>query len=256
MRWRSSRGLKGCCEVLEGRRRACQGRGRGACWVDPILALHQLESFLSSCNVAGKGAQPDPAAETCRRALAHGFTPPAAAAAAFCRCAGDAKPQHAPISFVYTSPCCRCCLLPACAVGMLLSPAPACFLLQHTYLHQLSCAAPARQAAMVTAAAAVEPTPRRSEGCYLGDVRVVGAEKGPLAGLTAVVKDSFDIAGHRTSNGSPAWLESHPPAERHAAAVQVRPLVVPTGGGGAAAGLCFAAGTRWPSLPPASHWPT
>ncbi|PSC68633.1 amidase [Micractinium conductrix] len=74
---------------------------------------------------------------------------------------------------------------------------------------------------MVTAAAAVEPTPRRSEGCYLGDVRVVGAEKGPLAGLTAVVKDSFDIAGHRTSNGSPAWLESHPPAERHAAAVQL-----------------------------------
>ena len=55
----------------------------------------------------------------------------------------------------------------------------------------------------------------------MGDVLVQGAPTGPLHGLTAVVKDSYDTAGHRTSNGSPAWLDSHPPAERNAAAVQV-----------------------------------
>lgn len=60
-----------------------------------------------------------------------------------------------------------------------------------------------------------------SQGCYIGEVHVVGAPSGPLTGLTAVVKDCFDVAGHRTSNGSPAWLETHPPAQRNAAAVQV-----------------------------------
>ncbi|EFN54730.1 hypothetical protein CHLNCDRAFT_35982 [Chlorella variabilis] len=59
-----------------------------------------------------------------------------------------------------------------------------------------------------------------SQGCYIGEVHVVGAPSGPLTGLTAVVKDCFDVAGHRTSNGSPAWLETHPPAQRNAAAVQ------------------------------------
>lgn len=43
-----------------------------------------------------------------------------------------------------------------------------------------------------------------------------------LQGLTAVVKDCFAVAGTHCSNGSPAWLATHPAAEQHAAAVQVR----------------------------------
>ena len=33
-----------------------------------------------------------------------------------------------------------------------------------------------------------------------------GAATGPLAGLTAVVKDTYDIAGSRAGGGSPEWL--------------------------------------------------
>ena len=49
---------------------------------------------------------------------------------------------------------------------------------------------------------------------------VKGAAAGPLAGLTAAVKDMYDIAGTRTGNGNPTWLETHAPAKSHAAAVQ------------------------------------
>ena len=49
---------------------------------------------------------------------------------------------------------------------------------------------------------------------------VKGAADGPLAGLTAAVKDMYDIAGTITGNGNPTWLETHAPATRHSAAVQ------------------------------------
>ncbi len=49
---------------------------------------------------------------------------------------------------------------------------------------------------------------------------ITGASGGPLAGLTAVVKDMYDIAGYRTGGGSPEWLEAHPPAAANASAVQ------------------------------------
>jgi amidase len=49
---------------------------------------------------------------------------------------------------------------------------------------------------------------------------VRGAASGPLAGLTAVVKDMYDIAGNRTGGGSPDWLAAQRPAPRHAAAVE------------------------------------
>ncbi len=52
------------------------------------------------------------------------------------------------------------------------------------------------------------------------DAPIVGAETGPLAGLTAVVKDMYDIAGSRTGGGSPDWLAAQKPAGRHATAVQ------------------------------------
>jgi amidase len=52
------------------------------------------------------------------------------------------------------------------------------------------------------------------------DAAVRGAASGPLAGLTAVVKDMYDIAGCRTGGGNPDWLAAQAPATRHAAAVE------------------------------------
>jgi amidase len=49
---------------------------------------------------------------------------------------------------------------------------------------------------------------------------VAGAAQGPLAGLTVAVKDMYDIAGTRTGGGNPDWLDAHPPAAAHAAAVR------------------------------------
>jgi amidase len=48
---------------------------------------------------------------------------------------------------------------------------------------------------------------------------IPGAPAGPLAGLTAVVKDMYDIVGERTGGGSPEWLAAQRPATVHAAAV-------------------------------------
>jgi amidase len=47
-----------------------------------------------------------------------------------------------------------------------------------------------------------------------------GAASGPLAGLSAVVKDMYDIAGERTGCGSPEWLATHSPATRNCPPVQ------------------------------------
>ncbi|MDP2410273.1 MAG: amidase [Pseudolabrys sp.] len=49
---------------------------------------------------------------------------------------------------------------------------------------------------------------------------VRGAAEGPLAGLSAAVKDMYDIAGTRCANGNPTWLETHPAAEKNSTAVQ------------------------------------
>ena len=35
---------------------------------------------------------------------------------------------------------------------------------------------------------------------------VQGAASGPLAGLSFAAKDLFDVAGHPTGAGNPAWL--------------------------------------------------
>jgi amidase len=56
--------------------------------------------------------------------------------------------------------------------------------------------------------------------CRHSHVELDGAPDGQLRGLTFAVKDVFDIAGHRTSNGNPVWLETHPPAARTASAVE------------------------------------
>lgn len=49
---------------------------------------------------------------------------------------------------------------------------------------------------------------------------IAGAKSGPLAGLTAAVKDMYDIAGYPTGGGSPEWLAAHPAAAANADAVQ------------------------------------
>jgi amidase len=47
-----------------------------------------------------------------------------------------------------------------------------------------------------------------------------GATTGPLAGLTAAVKDMYDIPGYTAGCGNPTWLETHTPASKTAGAVQ------------------------------------
>jgi amidase len=48
---------------------------------------------------------------------------------------------------------------------------------------------------------------------------IAGAHGGPLSGLTAAVKDMYDIIGERTGGGNPEWLAAQKPATVHAAAV-------------------------------------
>ena len=48
---------------------------------------------------------------------------------------------------------------------------------------------------------------------------IKGAANGPLAGLTCVVKDMYDIAGETAGGGNPAWLADHKPATSNADAV-------------------------------------
>jgi len=49
---------------------------------------------------------------------------------------------------------------------------------------------------------------------------IAGAPSGPLVGLTAAVKDMYDIAGYTAGCGNPTWIETHPPAQTNAGAVQ------------------------------------
>jgi amidase len=49
---------------------------------------------------------------------------------------------------------------------------------------------------------------------------LVGASNGPLAGLTCVVKDMYDIAGERTGSGNPTIYEHQPIANKNADCVQ------------------------------------
>lgn len=49
---------------------------------------------------------------------------------------------------------------------------------------------------------------------------IVGAAQGPLAGLTAAVKDMYDIEGYRTGGGNPDWLAAQHPAKATCPAVR------------------------------------
>lgn len=56
--------------------------------------------------------------------------------------------------------------------------------------------------------------------CPDGVFTLAGAAGGPLSGRRLGVKDVFDMAGHVTGAGNPAWKDSHTPAARHADAVE------------------------------------
>jgi amidase len=56
--------------------------------------------------------------------------------------------------------------------------------------------------------------------CRENHVELAGAASGPLAGLAFGAKDIYDVAGAKTSFGSPDWLRTHEPAARTAPAVQ------------------------------------
>ena len=65
--------------------------------------------------------------------------------------------------------------------------------------------------------------PQANRSCFVPHdlaAPLKGAASGPLAGLNAVVKDMYDIAGERTGCGSPEWLATHPPAARNCPPVQ------------------------------------
>lgn len=49
---------------------------------------------------------------------------------------------------------------------------------------------------------------------------IAGAAGGPLAGLTAAIKDMYDIEGYRTGGGSPDWLAQQAPAKANCPAVR------------------------------------
>ncbi len=49
---------------------------------------------------------------------------------------------------------------------------------------------------------------------------VKGSERGPLAGLTFVVKENIDVEGQVSTNGHPQFAASHAPAKAHAPVVE------------------------------------
>ncbi len=51
------------------------------------------------------------------------------------------------------------------------------------------------------------------------DLRVDGAPRGPLSGLTFAAKDLFDVAGYPTGGGNPDWASHNPTPSKHAWAV-------------------------------------
>src|SRR6185312_14408534 len=65
-------------------------------------------------------------------------------------------------------------------------------------------------------------TVRKGSAFVPHDVRAIlrGASGGPLAGLSAAVKDMFDIAGERTGGGNPTWLAEQEAAAATAPAVR------------------------------------
>ncbi|MBI4692917.1 MAG: amidase [Gammaproteobacteria bacterium] len=56
--------------------------------------------------------------------------------------------------------------------------------------------------------------------CREENIALAPTGSGVLSGLTAAIKDVFEIAGTRNSFGNPAWLRTHPPATSTAPVVE------------------------------------
>jgi len=54
----------------------------------------------------------------------------------------------------------------------------------------------------------------------VSEFRLAGASTGPLAGMTFVAKDLFDVAGQPTGAGNPTWLATHTSPATTASAIQ------------------------------------
>ncbi|MGC2433627.1 MAG: amidase family protein, partial [Desulfobaccales bacterium] len=59
----------------------------------------------------------------------------------------------------------------------------------------------------------------QESGAFVEIVKLPATAPGPLDGLRFAVKDIIDLAGHRTSCGSPDWAKSHPRAAANAICV-------------------------------------
>jgi len=59
-----------------------------------------------------------------------------------------------------------------------------------------------------------------ASGAFVESFTVPPRYSGPLDGLTFVVKDLIDVAGHITGCGNPDWRKGHPPAVCHALCVE------------------------------------
>jgi amidase len=55
--------------------------------------------------------------------------------------------------------------------------------------------------------------------CAHDQIRIAGAARGPLAGLTFAAKDLFGVAGVAACCGNPTWRATHPPATATATAI-------------------------------------
>ena len=61
-----------------------------------------------------------------------------------------------------------------------------------------------------------------SANCLVPDTQkkpIIGDKTGPLSNLSFVAKDLFDVAGHKTSNGSPDFYNNTAPASKNADAI-------------------------------------
>lgn len=63
------------------------------------------------------------------------------------------------------------------------------------------------------------PDPSDPSGSLVKRLSLMPSASGALDGLSFTVKDNIDIAGHKTSYGSPAWRESHTAPKQNALCV-------------------------------------
>lgn len=63
------------------------------------------------------------------------------------------------------------------------------------------------------------PSAIEASGAFVETLRLEPFRAGPLDGLAFTVKDNIDLAGYRTSFGSPAWRDRHPAALHNALCV-------------------------------------